>query len=340
MLYKRTNVWHYDFTVGGKRHRGSTRQSSESKARKVESKLISRAEEMGPSAVLRRAPLLSDFAPRFLTWVDQAPALAPKTRRYYRIGWLVIRQTPLVAMTLDHITTEEVDSLALKGSPSYVNQALRTLRRLLGKAAEWKVIAIAPRIKLMKELGREQTIDPEIEAKLLAVAKQPVKDILIIIQDTGLRPEEIFRIRIENIDWTRRLIFNPHGKTRAARRHVPISERMLDLLMLRCAGKSVGWLFPSKRSANGHLTTVGRQFRQARRAAGLPEALVLYCARHTFGTAVYEATGNLALVMKAMGHSDVRTAMRYQHPALDSLREAIDQRNLRHNSRHSELSVQ
>jgi len=33
---------------------------------------------------------------------------------------------------------------------------------------------------------------------------------------------------------------------------------------------------------------------------------------NTFGTAVYEATGNLALVMKAMGHSDVRTAMRYQ----------------------------
>ena len=26
--------------------------------------------------------------------------------------------------------------------------------------------------------------------------------------------------------------------------------------------------------------------------------MVLYCARHTFGTAVYEATGNPALVMK------------------------------------------
>ena len=85
---------------------------------------------------------------------------------------------------------------------------------------------------------------------------------------------------------------------------------------------------------------MAKQFREARLAAALPSSLVLYNARHTFGTAVYEATGNLALVMKAMGHSDVRTAMRYQHPALDSLREAIDQRNLRHNSRHSELQVQ
>ena len=244
-----------------------------------------------------------------------------------------------MGMNLDRITTEELDSLSLEGSPSYVNQALRTLRRLLGKAAEWKVIAVAPTVKLMKEVGREITIDPETEAKLLAVAKQPMKDVLIIMQDTGMRPDEVFRIRAENIDWTRRLIFNPGGKTKAARRHVPISERMLDTLMIRCSGKQDGWLFPSSRAVGGHLTTVAKQFREARSKAGLPESLVLYCARHTFGTAAYEATGNLAMVMKVMGHTDVRTSMRYQHPVLDSVREAIDQRNLRHNSRHNELTV-
>jgi len=115
---------------------------------------------------------------------------------------------------------------------------------------------------------------------------------------------------------------------------------MFDLLMLRCGERREGWLFPSKRAASGHLTTVAKQFREARRKAGLPEALVLYCARHTFGTAAYEATGNLAMVMKAMGHTDARTAMHYRHPGLDPIREAIDQRNLRHNSRHSEVTVQ
>ncbi len=49
---------------------------------------------------------------------------------------------------------------------------------------------------------------------------------------------------------------------------------------------------------------------------------MLYCARHTFGTAAYAATGNLAMVMNVMGHTDVRTAMRYQHPVLDSVRQA------------------
>jgi integrase len=290
--------------------------------------------------VLRRAPLLCDFAPRFLEWVDHARHLAPKSRRYYRVGWNQIRSTPLMGMNLDRITTEELDSLALAGSSSYINQALRTLRRLLGKAVEWKVIAVAPAVTLMKEVGRELTIDPETEAKLLAIAKQPMKDVLVVIQDTGMRPEEVFRIRIENINWSQRLIFNPNGKTKAARRHVPISERMLDLLMIRCSNKPEGWLFPSRRAECGHLTTVAKQFRDARSKAGLPESLVLYCARHTFGTTAYAATGNLAMVMNVMGHTDVRTAMRYQHPVLDSVREAIDQRNLRHKPRHNELRVQ
>ena len=84
----------------------------------------------------------------------------------------------------------------------------------------------------------------------------------------------------------------------------------------------------------------GQQFREAREQAGLPDSLVLYCARHAFGTTVYEETGNLAMVMKVMGHTDVRTSMRYQHPILDPVRKAIDQRNSRHNPRHSEVSVQ
>lgn len=115
---------------------------------------------------------------------------------------------------------------------------------------------------------------------------------------------------------------------------------MQSRLMVRCVGKQDGWLFPSRRAKGGHLTTVAKQFRDARSKAGLSSSLVLYCARHTFGTAAYEATGNLAMLMNVMGHADVRTAMRYQHPGLDSVREAIDLRNLRHNPLHSELRTQ
>jgi hypothetical protein len=38
--------------------------------------------------------------------------------------------------------------------------------------------------------------------------------------------------------------------------------------------------------------------------------------------------------MKAMGHRDVKTAMQYQHPELESVRVVINDLNSRHNLRH------
>jgi hypothetical protein len=35
-------------------------------------------------------------------------------------------------------------------------------------------------------------------------------------------------------------------------------------------------------------------------------------------------TGNLATVMRTMGHRDVKTAMHYQHPELEIVRAALD----------------
>jgi hypothetical protein len=35
-------------------------------------------------------------------------------------------------------------------------------------------------------------------------------------------------------------------------------------------------------------------------------------------------TGNLAAVMKTMGHRDVKTAPHYQHPELEVVRAALD----------------
>jgi hypothetical protein len=55
-----------------------------------------------------------------------------------------------------------------------------------------------------------------------------------------------------------------------------------------------------------------------------PGSQNLYCGRHDFGTRVVRETGNLPAVMKTMGHKDVRTAMLYQHPELDIVREALD----------------
>ncbi len=185
---------------------------------------------------------------------------------------------------------------------------------MLGKAVDWKLLNRAPSLKLRPENGREATIDPPTETKLLSHMQKPCKDVFTIIQTTGLRPDEVFRMTIENINWQTKTYFNPSGQTKRSRRFVPLSDRVVSSISLRCGARKTGWVFTSKRSKSGHLVTVARQFRKARTDAGVPKAVVLYSARHTCGTFVYEQTGNLKLTMDLLGHSDVRTAMRYQHP--------------------------
>jgi integrase len=69
---------------------------------------------------------------------------------------------------------------------------------------------------------------------------------------------------------------------------------------------------------------VQKQFDLAKKLAGIPENVVLYCARHTFATNALEATGNPAAVMVVMGHRSTQMMMRYQHPQLNNLRAAME----------------
>lgn len=337
---KKGTYW-YDFSIHGRRYRDSTKLTNKAAAERMAVLVMQEALTKGAVALLQKAPVLRDFSTRFLKWVDESP-LDRDTRLYYHNGWRVLSRTDLAGMRMDQITSDDAATTAftmetrgkkrqiVPASAATANNALRTLRRMLGKAVEWHQLAVAPKIKLRKEVGRKLVIDDAMEDKLLAVAEQPLRDVLIIMRDTGMRPEEIFRMRSEYVSWATRTYCNPHGKTAHASRVIPLSERVHNLLVQRWNGKPEGWLFPSARAEEGHLTTVAKQFQAARTAAKLPSNLVLYCARHDFGTYALQATGNLFAVMAAMGHASTSTAQKYQHPGLDQLRDAIDERNRLH----------
>ena len=327
-LCRRGAVWHYDFWLQGRRYRGSTRESSRARAAKVQALLMLEAKDKRSLLRFTKMPVLSQFSGRFFEWV-RASQLAQATKQYYEYGWNMLKVTRIPGMSLDQITRDVVETFRFPGSPSNGNVALRTLRRMLGKATEWGMLQAPPRIKLLKEQGREIIIGPEAEANLLAAAKQPLHDVIVIMQDTGMRPQDVFRLRWEHVNWQKGTLFIPYGKTKNSRRYVPMSDRVMDFLPSR-AKRSSEWVFPSKRSKSGHLTTVANQWRQARETAGLDAAVKLYCCRHTFATDVLERTGNLAALMKVLGHADAQTAMKYQHPGLEQIRKAIEERNREH----------
>src|SRR5207245_11457667 len=147
------------------------------------------------------------------------------------------------------------------------------------KPEEGVVTRHATKITLLKEHGRCLLLDDEGEKKLLSAAnackwrkcsRNLFRDIVILMRDTGMRNQrELYRMRIENLDWENRVIFVPDSKTPEGRRLVPMSRRVFELLRERCGTRQQGWLFPSARSACGHLRSIDRLFRQARTEAGL-----------------------------------------------------------------------
>ena len=340
-LYRRDRIWHYDFWCRGKRYRGSTQEASKTRAKRMETLLMFQVREKRGFIQTNRIPILSELAPKFLDWVN-ASTLEPATKRYYQYGWRMLRKTQIVG------STDAAEVLRFPGSGANGNVALRTLRRMLRKATEWNMLNSCPRIKLLKERGRDILIDPITEAKFLAASPQPLRDVILLMQDAGMRPQDVFRMRWEHFNWFKRVLFIPYGKTKNSRRNVPLSERVVKALELRGAAAN-GWVFPSRRSRSGHVSNVASQWQRTRRALGLDPAVKLYCCRHTFATDALERTENLAL-MKALGHADAQTAMKYQHPGLEKIREAVNARNQEHaelarfqsphNSPHSPERVQ
>jgi len=281
----------------------------------------------------RKAPMMLDFSTRFLEWTKTS-RLARKSSAYYHHGWRLLSTTAIRGMRLDQITADHIEQIRINGSASNVNCALRTLRRILHKAEEWKLIRRAPRLKLIPEYARDLRLDEAVECRLIKAAAackwrtsafEQFRDIVMLIRDTGMRNErELYRMRIQDLDFEKKVIFVPDSKTAKGRRTVPMSDRVFQILQGRCENRAEGWVFPSKRSKSGHLTTVAHRFCEARKKAGFSEKLVLYCGRHDFGTRVLNTTGNLKAVMEVMGHKDVHTAMRYQHPELELVRAALN----------------
>jgi integrase len=59
-------------------------------------------------------------------------------------------------------------------------------------------------------------------------------DTVILMRDTGMRNQhELYRMRIENLDWQSRVVFVPDSKTADGRRPVPMSRRV-SLLSPAC----------------------------------------------------------------------------------------------------------
>jgi integrase len=96
---------------------------------------------------------------------------------------------------------------------------------------------------------------------------------------------------------------------------------VLEVLSARLKGDGP-WLFPSERYPGNHITKLNGSHDRACRDAGV--SFVLYDLRHTFGTRQATDLKTDPFTLAAiMGHSKLRTIMRYVHPDQQQQRAAM-----------------
>ena len=349
-IYKRGQIYWYKFTFNGEAIRESTRQKNQHTARQMEA--AHRASLAKGEVGIREkkaVPTLADFiSQRFEPWA--AASTSAKTwLDYYRPGLRTIQgYKPLANLRLNEITSEKAaDFAAWRQSAglqvSSVNSSLQVLRRITRLAAEWGAIEVAPSIKMLPgERHREHVVTFEEEVRYLAAAPEPLASVAAILIDTGTRPDECYRLQWESVTWTNGrhgTILVTHGKTAAARRVLPLSQRARNILQSRweaTAKPAEGWIWSAPtRSGHFEKSTLKKQHKTALRLSRV-RPFVLYSLRHTFLTRLGESGCDAWTLARIAGHSSVAISARYVHPSEDAVLAALD-RLSGHNFGHSEI---
>ncbi len=222
-----------------------------------------------------------------------------------------------------------------------VNRELAALSHLFNKAIEWGWINRRPAVirRLKENSGRISYLTVEQVEKVLGAATHDqstlIHPFILIGLETSMRRMEILRIRRENIDLERLIIYIPQAK--AGAREQPITTHLSDYLRayLKNMPAKQEWLFASATSESGHLSDIRKAFRRVISAAGLnPDEIVRHTLRHTAITHLVQAGVDLPTIKRISGHKTLIMVERYAHANGEHIRAAMDKLGNRYRKAH------
>lgn len=215
-------------------------------------------------------------------------------------------------------------------SPATINGTLKYLKAAL-RAAEVRPAAKFQKLKTVKR--DPQVLTPEEVERLLGVADEYHRVVLLIAVRAGLRHQEILHLTRADVDfgagvlrvtakcgwapkdWEERAI--PMGKRLAA-----ALERHLEAMNDKSPG---AWLFPGYE--DGPVVNVDRGIRACYRAAGLYDPARkpgLHMLRKTCATEMLGRGVDIETVRKIFGWADLNTPMAYLTTTDERLRAAVE----------------
>ena len=325
-IYKRGGVYWFHFIFDGRHVQKSTKTKSKAAAREIEAayRVKLAKGEVGIDEKLP-APNFNEAMKDFLAWSKNEHATKLSThKRYVTSSKALLRF--FKDTQLDRITTDSVEQfkqrrIKQKGSrtkrhlrPATVNRELACLKILFNRLKRIVPLNPVSESKFLDEDNEQmRVLTPEEEKTYLLAASQPLRDIAMLMVDTGMRPEEVCRIRRENVNLEHGFIFNPYGKTKAAKRKIPLSERATQILANRLEKAKGVYLFRGRGVGDTPILHVNRAHTSAVERSGI-NPFRLYDLRHTWASRAAMAGIDLVTLAAMLGHSKLAMVTRYCHP--------------------------
>jgi integrase len=328
VIYKRGKTYWYQFQIDGKRIRASAKTTNRQVALQREAaRRLACANGRGVSK--RNLGKFQDVFAEFLVWA--ANHVKPRTHQRYgvsgkRLGAFFANER------LHEVDTARVAAFTLERSRECsnagLNRDLACIRTFLNWCIRMGYLAEKPYIKLLPEgPGNMRIVSHEEERAYLDQADSLLADVATIMVETGMRPGEVFAIRGNHVNLEARYVFVPSGKTKFARRTIPLTlrangavARRMPISCRQCTKNGLkmfaigsykddpGLLFPAKAAHQ----IVMRRHKAICKRLGLD--FRLYDFRHTYGSRMAMAGVDLMTLRELMGHSSITITQRYCHP--------------------------
>jgi integrase len=260
-------------------------------------------------------------------------------RRYARRWSLWLGKKSLMALSIEDLRRHQVKmrskmkfntrtkQLQRQWADATINRHFAFLRHILmlalkdGKLTRNPVSAIT----FLSEERRTRFLTDEELRKLEAIMAPQDWTLVLFAIETGLRREEQFRLRWDQVDLENGVITIPLPKG-GRTRHVPLSDTARSVLRSLDSFVRSPWVFPSKHpmKPQNPQSFVNNVYTVSLRKVGIT-GVNWHSLRHTAASRRVMAGVDLVSVKEILGHRDIATTMRYSHLSPNHLRNAVNQ---------------
>lgn len=157
--------------------------------------------------------------------------------------------------------------------------------------------------------------------RLLDACPFQLKAVVATALNTGMRKGEILNLKWKDVKLTDGLIFVEHTKS-GKPRQIPINGQLRDVLLKCLNRRQNDYVFLNDEGKK--YKDVRTAFRNALKRAKLSTDFRFHDLRHTFASQMVMAGIDLATVREILGHSNIKTTMRYAHLSPVHKREALE----------------